>query len=265
VTTSNGILAAPAATPFTVRTEGTGFGFVNNVSDLRQTLVASVAPGTAGTNALTTTNPQVNRTTFSVANLTNNFYWGSVNPTFTTLPVDLLSFTAASQSSDIVLNWQTATETDCSYFSLERSGDGVNYAAIATVPTEGGPDLSQQYAYTDYTPNPGENYYRLKMVSYSGVAAYSGIAMASIAEMGRLTLFPNPCDGNTLNVSIDGSPGSVYTVDIYNDQGKLVKHISSPNSTISLGFTSTLAAGVYIARVASTSGFTATTSFLVRR
>lgn len=266
-TTSNGLSAAPAATPFTVRTEGTGFGFVNNVSDLRQTLVTSAAPGTAGTNASTTANPQVNRTTFSAADLTNNYYWGSVNPTFTTLPVDLLSFTATSQSSDIVLDWHTATETDCSYFSLERSPDGVNYAAIATVPTKGGTGPSHQYAYTDYTPNPGENYYRLKMVSYSGVATYSGIAMASIAGSGTLTLFPNPCDGSTLSVSMGGSGlvASVYTIDVYNDQGMLIKHTSSPTSTFHIQFTPSLTPGVYAARVSSSLGLIEVASFAVRR
>ena len=270
--TTNGILAAPAAMPFTVRTEGTDFGFVNAVSDLRQTLVTSAAPGTAGTNALTTTNPQVNRTTFSVANLTNNFYWGSVNPTFTTLPVDLLSFTATPQSGDIVLNWRTATETDCSYFSLERSADEVNYAAIATVPTEGGAGLGHQYTYTDYTPNPGENYYRLKMVSYSGVATYSGIVTASIAGAGRLTLFPNPCDGSIISASITsvGVAGaslteSVYTIDVYNDQGVLIKHTSSPTSTFNIQFTPSLTPGAYAARVSSSSGLIGVASFVVRR
>ncbi|HEV2478122.1 MAG TPA: T9SS type A sorting domain-containing protein [Puia sp.] len=273
VSTGSGI--AGTGSPFTVRTEGTGFGQVGSVSDLRLTLSASAASGTAGVNANTTANPQINRTTFTAANLPNTYYWGSVNPGFTTLPVNLVSFTAQALPGDIVLSWTTATETDCSYFSLERSTDGVNYTAIATVPAAGGPGLGHQYAYTDYSPDPGENYYRLRMVSYSGGATYSGIAMASITGAGRLTLFPNPSDGSSISVSITGPAGassadpsgtaSIYTMDVYNDQGMLVRHVSSPTSTFNAQFTPSLTPGIYIARVSSSAGFTAVASFLVRR
>lgn len=278
VNTANGITGSAVS----VRSEATGFGSIGSVSDLRLTLSASAAPGTAGINANTATDPQVNRTTFSTTNLANNYYWGSISSSFATLPVNLVAFTATPRSANIVLNWLTTTETDCSYFSLERSADGVNYTAIATVAAQGGPDIGHQYLYTDYTPGPGENYYRLKMVSYSGAATYSGIAMAGIADGGRLIIFPNPSAGSTITASITsagitgagvtgaslttaGLTAGSYTVDVYTDAGMLVRHVSSLASTFNLRFTPSLAPGVYVARVSSASGLIGITSFVVRR
>jgi len=86
VTTGNGI--SSTGTPFSIRTEATGMGLVWSTTDLRLTLAAAAAPGLAGVNAGTPSDPQVNRTTLSVANLSNNFYWGSTNSTQTTLPVN---------------------------------------------------------------------------------------------------------------------------------------------------------------------------------
>jgi hypothetical protein len=85
VSTGGGI--SSTGTPFSIRTEGTGMGLIWSTADLRLTLAAAAAPGAAATNAGTPANPQVNRSTFSLASLSNNFYWGSTNATQTTLPV----------------------------------------------------------------------------------------------------------------------------------------------------------------------------------
>jgi hypothetical protein len=271
VSTANGI--AGTGSPLTVRSEGTGFGLVGNVSDLRLTRSAAVASGTAGTNANTTTDPQVNRTTFSVANLPSSYYWGSIDLTFTPLPVDLLSFTAQPLSGDVILNWQTATEEDCSYFSLERSPDGTNYADIAMVPAIGGPQLGHRYAYSDNTPGPGKNFYRLKIASRTGAATYSAVVVVSFAGTSGLVLFPDPSDGSAISASITShsQAGSdytrayaMYTMDVYNDQGMLVRHYSSSAPTFMVSFSPTLSPGVYVARVSAT-GFTAMSTFMVRR
>jgi len=262
VTTGNGIAGAGA--PISVRTEGTGFGVIGNVADLRLTLVSSAASGTAATNAGTVANPQVNRTGFAVASLANTYYWGSINPGYTTLPVNLVSFTAQPQAGDILLNWLTAAEGDCSYFSLERSADNTNYTELARTPAAGGPDWGHQYLYTDHSPIAGRNYYRLKMVSHSGVASYSGIVTANLSGYDALVLFPNPSDGKTVSARVDYPAGGAYTVDVYNDQGMLIRRVSSSTPLLTLQFSPGLSPGVYVTRV-SAPGYMAVGAFLVTR
>ena len=260
VSTGNGI--SSTGTPFNLRTEGTGFGIIGDVADLRMILAATSAPGTDGVNAGTVGNPQVNRTASSVANLANTYYWGSVNPGYTTLPVSLVSFTAGPRSGEIVLNWRTATEGDCRYFSLERSEDGTNFSEIVSVAAEGGADLGHVYGYTDRSLGGGKNFYRLKMVGSGGAVSYSWIVTADLSAGGGLVLFPDPTDGSSISVRVP--VGGNYTVDVYDGQGMVVRHVSCSSPVERVLFSPSLPPGVYVARVLA-QGYSAVETFLVRR
>jgi hypothetical protein len=260
VSTGNGI--SSTGTPFNLRTEGTGFGIIGNVTDLRLTLSAAAAPGVAGVNAGSVGNPQVNRTAFSVANLANTFYWGSVNPGYTSLPVNLVSFTAQPGSGEVDLNWKTSAEGDCRYFTLERSADGMNFSEIVSIAATGGPEMGQQYVYNDRSPAGGKNFYRLKLVGAGGAVSYSWVATADFSNGGGLALFPIPSDGSAISVRVPVS-GS-YTVDVFNDQGLLIRHVSTSSPMVRLLFSPSLAPGVYVARVTA-QGYRAVETFLVRR
>jgi hypothetical protein len=74
---------------YNIKAGGTGLGIIGNVADLRLTPATSVL-GTAGTNTGTTSNPLVERTGLTMANLTNMFYVGTVNLTSSPLPVELI-------------------------------------------------------------------------------------------------------------------------------------------------------------------------------
>jgi hypothetical protein len=41
-------------------------------------------------------------------------------------PIELLSFTAELKSNKVAINWQTVTETNNQYFTIEKSADGTN-------------------------------------------------------------------------------------------------------------------------------------------
>jgi hypothetical protein len=91
VSTGNGLTGGT----YNLDIQGTGFGLIGAVSDLRITLANSVV-GLPGVNAGTTVNPQINRTGLSRANLASTFYIGSVNLVNTPLPITLISFTASA-------------------------------------------------------------------------------------------------------------------------------------------------------------------------
>jgi hypothetical protein len=262
VYTGNGI--AGTGSPINIRTEGTGFGVIGNVSDLRLTLVNSAAPGTAVANAGTVANPQVFRNGLAVSSLANTYYWGSVNPGYTTLPVSLLSFTAQPQSGSVLLNWQTSAEHDCNYFALERSADGSGYKELTRFPAAGGSDYGHQYAYTDISPNSDRNYYRLKIVSNNGTVAYSWVVTANFTAVNGLVVFPNPTDGRSISIRANVPNGALYTLDIYSDQGMLMRRASSSASLLPISFSPALTPGIYAVRV-SAQGYNAVGSFLVTR
>jgi len=49
------------------------------------------------------------------------------------VPVELTSFTASASAEAIVLNWETATETNNKGFEVQRSADKVNFSTVAFV------------------------------------------------------------------------------------------------------------------------------------
>ncbi|HET7898404.1 MAG TPA: T9SS type A sorting domain-containing protein, partial [Flavisolibacter sp.] len=102
------------------------------------------------------------------------------------------------------LNWETVNETNTSWFEVERSTDGVSFAAIGKVSASGNNSDKRSYAYTDAElsqVNANQVYYRLKMVDKDGSFDYSKVLRFPITQSTTLTIFPNPVQ-HTLTVSM---------------------------------------------------------------
>ena len=84
------------------------------------------------------------------------------------LPIELLSFDAYMVDSTVNIKWSTATETNCDYFLVERSIDGIDWKEIAHVNGNGTSAIVHHYKTTDPTASFGYNYYRLREVDYNG-------------------------------------------------------------------------------------------------
>lgn len=100
------------------------------------------------------------------------FYKGSATP----LPVNLISFSARCQNSDIIVDWVTATELNNNYFILERSNDAVLFTEIAKINGAGNSNTIISYRFVDKNAkNQAINYYRLKQVDFDGKTTTSEI------------------------------------------------------------------------------------------
>jgi hypothetical protein len=93
----------------------------------------------------------------------------------TILPVELTAFNAKQAGNATQLEWQTASETNCDYFIVERSTDGETFSEITRVNGHGTTSQYNDYVAYDYAPQEGVNYYRLKQVDYNGSVNYSTI------------------------------------------------------------------------------------------
>ena len=92
------------------------------------------------------------------------------------LPISLLDFTVKENAGKNILNWKTATESNSSHFSIERSSDGVNFSSIGRVTASGNSSAEKMYRYVDANPLPAStNYYRLKMIDLDASFEYSKI------------------------------------------------------------------------------------------
>lgn len=84
------------------------------------------------------------------------------------LPVELLSFRGDAREDHIALSWETATEQNNAFFTIERSVDFINWQEIGIVPGTGHSLENQEYELADFHPEKGKNYYRLSQTDING-------------------------------------------------------------------------------------------------
>ncbi len=86
----------------------------------------------------------------------------------TTLPVTLSSFSGKVQKNSNFIQWSTASETNCDFFSLQFATDEHQFTTIATLKGAGTSSVSKNYSFTHLTPVAGKNYYRLIQTDFDG-------------------------------------------------------------------------------------------------
>lgn len=107
------------------------------------------------------------------------------------LPVELISFNAIPKGDDLVaLSWETASERNNDYFSIQRSVDGHIWKDILTVPGYGNSQTYLYYSDWDFDPLIGLSYYRLKQTDFDGVSTFS--APVAVQISGGFNIYPNP-------------------------------------------------------------------------
>ncbi|MFN8143654.1 MAG: T9SS type A sorting domain-containing protein [Bacteroidia bacterium] len=114
------------------------------------------------------------------------------------LPIELIYFKAKARSGVVDLTWATASEINNSYFTIERSSDGVNFIPIKQINGAGNSTVKLDYSAVDDQPLDGTSYYRLKQTDYDGQYSYSDIESVKNGSKNNLPSFeikmidPNP-------------------------------------------------------------------------
>jgi len=246
---------------YSLQAQGTGFGTIGSVADLRLTLANGVV-ATAGINGGTTSNPQVNRTGLTLANLNNTFYIGSVNPVFTTLPLDLIYFNGSLKDGKVTLDWASALDKSGDRFIVQRSKDGSSWEDLQQLAADSPDDATHYYSAQDPAPYPGVSFYRLHHEDADGNSAYSSILSFKRDDpSARIVISPVPATDH-LTVSFPGA--GKYTVLLLNVIGQPVKEPLSSTGYSLTWQVSALPAGTYFVQI-SRDGIMETRTVLVRR
>lgn len=112
------------------------------------------------------------------------------------LPIDLLSFKGQCENNEVILNWQTASEKNNDYFTIERSIDTETWEVIGTKDGAGNSNEIRNYDLLD--PKPLEKaYYRLKQTDINGNFDYSKPIFVKCDQEKALQplIYPNPSSG----------------------------------------------------------------------
>jgi surface protein len=128
----------------------------------------------------------------AIANKGWQFYYDSYG---CTLPTSLSSFTVTEFQSNILLQWQTATETNTSHFNIQYSINGKNFETIGTKVANNKPS-NYSFTHNLNISNTQYNtvYYRLQIVDKDGSISFSEIKSVSIKPSTSIIIYPNPAN-----------------------------------------------------------------------
>jgi len=158
--------------------------------------------------------------TVDPAQFTANPYFtlGSVSSA-TPLPIELLYFDAEGEDGRRVkLSWQTASEINNDYFTVERSRDAMTWEELGRVAGAGNSTATRSYGLYDERPYPGMSYYRLRQTDFDKSSSTSQIDLVDFGESAVVRTYPNPA-GNTLQVI---SNTAIKKLELINAMGQVV-------------------------------------------
>jgi hypothetical protein len=157
----------------------------------------------------------------------------------TVTPVELLSFTGSKVADHITLMWVTALEENSSYFSIEKSDDGINFSEIGTVNAQGNSSNPVTYEFEDRQFNSG-SYYRLRMVDKDGSYKYSSVQFLETGsnyariirtESGEMEIIASVNEDTRWNIAVYSLLGQEYA----NQNVQLTKGDNTLLEGLSLG------------------------------
>lgn len=149
-----------------------------------------------------------NFTSFSRFSIANQVM--GINP----LPIELLSFNAKLVNGTVDLKWVTASEKNNDYFTIEKSTDGVHFDFVEKIKGAGNSSSVLNYSTEDKDPFQGTSYYRLKQTDFDGKYSYSSLVKVDLISDYDFNIYPNPGNGEVVNLLIPGTKDKELLVTI---------------------------------------------------
>ncbi len=142
------------------------------------------------------------------------------------IPVELLTFSASVSQRNVILKWQTASESNNQGFEIQRRSDA-GYINIGYLPGAGTTTDVQNYSFIDRDVIPGTYFYRLKQIDFDGTIAYSNEINVEVAVPDIFVLnqnYPNPFNPTT-SISFSLPVDANVSLKIFNALGQEVANL----------------------------------------
>lgn len=181
-----------------------------------------------------------------------------VSNSLVVLPLNLLSFNVSLAQEDVLVQWSTANEINTSYFTVQRSFDGINFSAAGKV-TAANSSGDHQYRFSDskaFLTGAQKIFYRLQFNDIDGKVYYSRILLLPIeTNSSSALLYPNPVvDEATLTIYLQKNDKIRWK--LLDFSGKILqqneKNLIAGSNSIFLNV-STLPKGIYFIQIQGTS------------
>lgn len=138
------------------------------------------------------------------------------------LPVELTRFEAARTSSGVLLEWDTATETNNAGFEVQHKTESGSWSTLSFVKGAGTTSTAESYTYTAENLKYGTHQFRLVQVDQDGSRTEKGpveidVSLDSAYEISKVS--PNPVrQAGSLDLVV--KTGQNVTVQLYDVLGR---------------------------------------------
>jgi hypothetical protein len=176
------------------------------------------------------------------------------------LPMVWLDVAAQRRNSVIQISWQTAEESNCAGYQVEKSANGVNWSKLGPVVNAYNTPGSNQYNQTDATLPTAISFYRVRQTDLDGKYGYSKMVSVKSDQSNGVWLYPIPTN-NVLTI-VAGGNQALKSVTIYNTAGALVAAVQPKNTATHTMDVHHLASGNYTTVIVLADNSTITRNFI---
>lgn len=197
-------------------------------------------------------------TSVTVPDVTTFSPW-ALSGNATLLPIGLVSFTATLNDTHVDLFWETASETNCDYFTVEKSVDALHYETVATVHGAGNSSQAIQYAILDPHPYSGLSYYRLRQMDFDSSVFTAPLVRIQMNHEGQVTLITNPVTEGSVLIRLQNFSEETISIDIIDLHGNVFyvnRNVSVNNeqSYLRIDNLDSWTNGIYLVHILTSSG-----------
>ncbi len=174
-----------------------------------------------------------------------------VNPGAIVLPVTITDLKAAVNGHSVDLTWTSLNEINIEKYTVERSGDAVNFIGLGNVAARDNNEPENKYTFTDIKPLNGSNFYRVKIWEKDGATDFTNTVKINFSDNNStgFRVYPNPIQNKHFTLDMNNLAAGKYTLILtaINGQRVFEKSIRYTGGRQSLGFDlpRSIAAGTY--------------------
>jgi len=170
------------------------------------------------------------------------------------LALEMISFDGYKNGRTNKLVWQTATEYQNKYFSVQRSLNGIDFTEIGTINAIGNSNQLTAYSFEDANSNSQSWHYRLETFDINGKSEFTETIYLPRSIRGTNivnAVYPNPVSNN-LFIDINTDQTEFTLIKLLDVNGKILFNESATNINSILKIdVSHFATGVYFLEIQS--------------
>lgn len=166
---------------------------------------------------------------------------------FSILPVSISSFNVQKTANTTKIFWTTEQEINSRDFVVERSKDQRAWTTVATVAAAGNSNTRHSYTSTDFTPERGINFYRIKTIDRDNQFRHTDTKSVLFGNADAVLITPNPAT-TFATIYMGKTDNSISVIVVSDLSGKIVERVRTADQTHILE-TARYSKGLYVVKV----------------